>query len=144
MRDVIWGQECCKQRCIFSKGKLTLAEWIYVQDIKDSCLFTCGSSLFPPTSELSSVVRQNCSCRLPVEVQYYSAKLISFPQSGLPEQSLVNNDEIVSLKQQYAVVRPICFFLQGRRKTSVHQSSIKHGKETKKITVFQLCVIRTS
>ena len=69
VRDVIWCQECCKPRCIFSKGKLTFTEMIYVQYIKNSSLFMCGSSLFPPTSELSSaiVVRQNCSCRLPVE-----------------------------------------------------------------------------
>jgi len=27
-----------------------------MQDIKDSRLFTCGSSLFPPTSELNSAI----------------------------------------------------------------------------------------
>ena len=127
VRDVIWCQECYKPRCIFSRGKLTFTEMIYVQDVKDSCLFTCGSCLFPPTSELTSVivVRQNSSCSLPVEAQYYSAKLVSFPPvcyyCGLPEQSLVNDDEIVALKQQYAVVRPICFFCKAEGK-QVHTS----------------------
>ena len=82
-------------------------------------LFTCGCSLFQPTSKFyeTIVVRQNCSCVTPVEAQYYSAKLVSFPPvcyyCGLPEESLVNDDEIVQLKQLYAVVRPIYFFCKA-------------------------------
>ena len=40
VRDVKWCQECCKSRCIYSKGKLTFTERMYMQDIKDSPLFT--------------------------------------------------------------------------------------------------------
>ena len=64
------------------------------------------------------VVRQNCSCAAPVEAQYYSAKLVSFSPvcyyCGLPDESLVNDDEIVHLSKTFAVVRSICFFCKGQ------------------------------
>ena len=48
-RRVIVCYECLKPRCIYAARKLT-AEGKILDDIDYSKLYTCGSSLFPPTS----------------------------------------------------------------------------------------------
>ena len=83
-------------------------------EVDDSRVFTCGSTLFSPLSDLKSlVVRQNIQCTSPVEAQYYSAKLVNFPPvcyyCGGSKETLINDEEMTELKQQYAVVRPMFF-----------------------------------
>ena len=76
------------------------------------------------------VVRQNWTCSPVVKAQYYSAKLVSFAPvcyyCGLSQASLVNNDEVVALKQKYAVVRPICFFCKanGKKVYTSHPTNV--------------------
>ena len=138
VRGAIQCQECFKPRCIFARNKLTSKERLSIEEVKESHLFTCGCCLFPPTSELfpTIVVRQNCTCSAVVEAQYYSAKLVSFAPvcyyCGLPQESLVNNDEIVALKQKYAVVRPICFFCKadGKKVYTSHPTNMAKRRKS--------------
>jgi hypothetical protein len=99
---------------VYAKGKLALWEKNALTEVDDSCVYTCGSSLFSPASDIKSlVVRQNIQCTSPVEAQYYSAKLVNFPPvcyyCGGSEETLISDKEMTELKQQYAVVRPMFF-----------------------------------
>ena len=93
-----------------------------VDDIRCSKLYVCGSFLFLPDSMYHStiVVRQALSCEEHVEVQYYSSTLCSFPpvcyHCGGPEETLLNNEEVLELKKQFAIVRPICFLCRSSGK----------------------------
>ena len=91
-------------------SKLTAQEASHVAVIKDSNLYTCGASLFPPGSnyEMTIVVREAIVCSMHIESQYYSAVLIHFPPvcyyCGQGEEALV---DIKELKASYAVVYPV-------------------------------------
>ena len=65
------------------------------------------------------VVRQNIGCVSPMECQYYSAKLVSFAPvcyyCGITEDSFVEDDETQQLRQEYAVVRPLCFLCKSEK-----------------------------
>ena len=102
-----------------------------------SQLYTCGCALFPPLSNFHGiiVVRQNISCISPIEAQYYSSKLVSFPpvcyHCGCAEETLVTDAEITELKQQYSVVRPICFLCKssGKNVFTSHPSNMAKRKK---------------
>lgn len=114
-RGVVKCRECCKPRCVFTLKKLTSAESALVEEINGSKLYVCGSPLLPSSSPYfnSIVVHQSLLCTDPVEVQYYSATIVSFPNisfyCGAPEVTLVDDSDIKKLHSQYAVVCPICF-----------------------------------
>lgn len=122
VRSVIHCQECFKPRCVFASQKLQWNEKLLVKEVADEKLYTCGSSLFEPNSPLvdSVVVRRNIGCTTPIESQYFSAKLVSFPPvcyyCGVSEESFVDDATIHQLRQEYAVVRPICFLCQSEGK----------------------------
>ena len=85
---------------------------------------TCGAAVFPPSSQLTDtvVVRQNIGCTNPMETQYYSATLVSFPPvchyCGAGEECFVEDDSIRDLKkEECAVVHPICFICKAEGKT---------------------------
>jgi len=77
---------------------------------EDSRMYTCGSELFPPHYN-SIVMCAALLCVDQIELQYYSA---TFPEvcffCGLDE-GLINDDSIKELHKQFAIVRPICFFM---------------------------------
>ena len=50
----------------------------------------------------------------------------------LPQESLVNNDEIVGLKQKYAVVRPVSF-AKLMVKKFIHKSPYQYGQASKRL-----------
>ena len=56
-----------------------------------------------------------------MEAQYYSSKLVSFPlvcyYCGVTEESFVDDDALKHLREEYAVVRPLCFLCQSEGKT---------------------------
>ena len=81
VRGVIHCQECFKPRCVYSSQKLQWNERVLLKDVTNEKLYTYGSSLFITDSLVveTIVVRQNIGCRNPMESQYYSAKLLSFP-----------------------------------------------------------------
>ena len=115
-------QECLKPRCVYALRKLNDTETAVVDDIDDSRLYTCGSSLFPSSSCYydSVAVRQSLSCADPVEVQYYSATLVSFPNvcfyCGASEETLIEDEYVRNLRKEYAIVRPICFLRRSSGK----------------------------
>ena len=137
VRDVIVCQECYKPRCIYAKGKLSWTERVATKKVKESRLFTCGCALFPECSSYHGtiVVRQKLSCSAPMEAQYFSAKLVYFPPvcyyCGCPEETLCQNDEIAKLKEEYAVVRPICFLClsSGKKVFTSHPSNMAKRKK---------------
>lgn len=139
VRDVILCQECYKPRCIFAKGKLSLVEKFRVEGVKESHFFTCGCALFPPSSSFygTIVVRQKISCTAPMEAQYFSAKLVSFPpvcyHCGCPEETLSNDPAIVELKEQFSIVRPICFLCisSGKKVFTSHPSNMVKRRKMK-------------
>ena len=56
-----------------------------------------------------------------LQAQYYSVTLVSFPPvcyyCGCGEESLVVDEDTQKLKEQYAVVRPLCFLYKSVGKT---------------------------
>ena len=122
VRCVITCQECRKPRCVFAAKKLDILAKKRVDDVAGSKLYTCGSFLFPPASgySLTIVARQCLTCQDPIEVQYYSSTMVAFPQvcyhCGAPEETLLNDIEIIELKKQFAIVRPICFLCRSSGK----------------------------
>ena len=112
VRTIITCGECSKPRCIYANTNLTREQEFQITSVKESGMYTCGSSLLAGENN-SIVVREALVCSSPVEAQYYSAKLIHFPpvcyHCGLGEESLADNAEIQELKQCYAIVLPTCF-----------------------------------
>ena len=82
VRSCIPCQECLKPRVIYSASKPSREQNIAVAQVVESQLYTCGSVLFCPTSPYHStiVVCQALRCSDPIEAQYYSATLVSFPR----------------------------------------------------------------
>ena len=111
--------ECLKQHCIYSPCKLSHSELVQVTHVKETNLYTCGSSLFPPDSMVvyKIVIKEALTCNSPIEAQYYSAVLVKFPpicyNCGLHEESVVEDEEIKELRDCYAVVAPICFLCRS-------------------------------
>ena len=81
------------------------------------------------------VVRQTIGCASPIETQYYSATLVSFPPvcyyCGASEESLVEDDNTHQLKQDYAIVWPLCFLCKSQGKTKCAVSDKKKNNKTK-------------
>ena len=106
--------ECGKAHWIYAVKKLDQATENALTKIKESDHYMYGASLFAPDSGLHDtvVVCASMTCVNSMEVQYYSASLVSFPpvcfHCGAAEEYLLENEEITELKQQFAVVRPIC------------------------------------
>ena len=120
VRKVIVCGECHKPRCIYAASKLNREQEVLVQQVVESQTFTCGSTVFPPSTPLHDtiIVRQNCSCADPMEAAYYSSTLVKFPSvcfyCGLNAEQLVSD---IELKRQYGVVRPLCFVCQSQGQT---------------------------
>lgn len=108
---------------MFSAQKLQWSEKVLLKEVADERLYTCGSPLFTPDSPVldTIVVRQNIGCTNPMESQYYSARLVSFQPvcyyCGVTEESFVDDATIQQLREEYAVVRPLCFLCQSEGKT---------------------------
>lgn len=138
VRATIVCGECTKPRAVYAKSKLTVDEQGQLTDVKNSWLYTCGSSLFPPTSPLHNtmVVRQNITCESPVESQYYSATLVHFPPvcywCGGQEETLVLDDEYYNLRAHYQTVRAICFFCKAQGKSPFTRHPLNSAKRPRK------------
>ncbi len=97
-------------------------------------MYTCGSFLFPPDSDYSStiVIRQALTCQDPIEVQYYSAGTVAFPpvcfHCDAPEETLLNNSEIVELKKQFAI-RPIFLCRSSGKRPATRQPKLVSKKK---------------
>ena len=82
--------------CYFSASKLTASESVLVSQITDSSVYLWFYA-FRPNLQVHStiVVRQVRTCNDPVEAQYYSFTLESFPPvcyyCGMTEETLVND-----------------------------------------------------
>ena len=100
--------------------------------------YVCGSPLLPSSSPYfdSIVVRQSLLCTDPVEVQYYSSTLMSFPSicfyCGTPEEALVDDSGIQELRLQYTVVRPICFLCRSSGKRPATRQANNTAKRSKR------------
>ena len=123
VRAILNCQECFKPRCVYSARKLSLNEKVLLDVVVEDKTYTCRAAVFPPSSPLADtvVVRQNIGCPNPMEAQYYSATLVSFPPvcyfCAVGEECLVEDDSIRELRKEYAVVRPICFLCKAEGKT---------------------------
>ena len=79
-------------------------------------------------------MRRKLLCTDPVEVQYYSETLVSFPNiyfyCGAPEETLVDDSGTKKLRSQYAVLFVSCAvlvgkgLLQGNLITWLHKQSV--------------------
>lgn len=114
IRGVVVCGECQKSRCIFSNKKLSKAEEIAVAREKESGEYDCGSPLFNEDHPLSNniVVMQSLRCASDMEPSYYSAN-VKFPDCCFycgQAQALIDGESeyMKTLKEQYAVVRPLC------------------------------------
>ena len=131
--DYVCCHECNHRRCIYSNKVLTTAEKSLLQVAKE-ILYSCGMQ-FATSGLLSEIVtvREGISCQSPMEAQYYSATLAKFPdvcyQCG-KDEPLHESPEIAELKQQFAVVRPICTFCvqKGEQPKTSHPKVVKRKK----------------
>ena len=82
-------------------------EQIALKRLQESCLYTCGASLFLPNSQYYDTVcvKESLVCSDPIELSYFSATLVHFPLvyywCGMPEESLVRDAEYVELQKNY-------------------------------------------
>lgn len=132
VRAVLVCVECMKPRCVYAAGALTPDEKRCLKPLINSRVYSCGCELFPPEHPLHSsvIVRQAINCSDPMEAQYYSATCMSFPPvcwfCGSPEEVLAEDELVRSLKDEYAVVRPICFLCRsdGKRPATWGASNV--------------------
>ena len=132
VRAVIVCVECLKPRCVYTAGALTPDEKKCLKPLINGRMYSCGCELFPPDHPLHStvIVRQAANCSDPMEAHYYNATCVSFPPvcwfCGSPEEMLAEDELVRSLKDEYAVVRPICFLCRsdGKRPATWGASNI--------------------
>ena len=121
VRGTLHCQECFKPRCVYSARKLGRDERVLIERVDEEKTYSCGSALFHSILVDTVVVRQNIGCTNPIETEYYSATFVSFPPvcyyCGAAEESLVEDDNTRQLKQEYAIVRPLCFLCKSEGKT---------------------------
>ncbi len=135
---VIVCGECTKPRCVYARSKLCRAESVAVENVKDSHLYTCGSSIFPPSSEYydSIVLRENITCSDPIELQYFSSTLVHYPPlcywCGNAEETLVRDEDLVELQRKFQTVRPICFFCISDGKSPFTRHPLNSAKRARK------------
>ncbi len=81
VRKVIVCGECQKPRCVYAGTRLTREQDVLLQEVVESKVYTCGSTLFYPNTPFDDtiVVKENISCADPMEASYYSAALVKFP-----------------------------------------------------------------
>ena len=107
-----------KPQCMYAAASLTPTEKKKcLKTVVNSRMYSCGCELFPPDHPLcSTVIVRQANCSEPMESQYYSATCVSFPPVCLfcSSPEMLAEDEIVStLKNEFAVVRPICFLCRA-------------------------------
>ena len=138
VRNVIVCVECRKPRCVFAAGTLSTVQRDHLKLIIGGKMYTCGSGLFPPQSPLHETVicRQALSCTDPMEAQYYSSVCTKFPPvcwfCGSPEEMLSDDELVMNLRSEYAIVRPICFLCRsdGKRPATWGASNVAKRSKT--------------
>ena len=134
---ILTCQECFKPQCVYAKSKLKPDERSAIEQVQESHLFTCGSCLFPPDSPFSSVicVRENLSCGDSIELSYFSATLVHFPPvwywCGLPEETLVRDQEFTELERNYQTAHAICMFCKQEGKQPFTRHPLNAPKRRK-------------
>ena len=116
VRTTVHCQECFKPRCVYSAKKLAWNESVLLKSITEEKMYTCGSAIFTPGSQLvdTVVVRQNIGCINPVEAQYlWSLSHLFVIIAVLKKSRFVEDDTIQQLQTEYAVVRPLCFLCKN-------------------------------
>ena len=127
-----------KTSCCVCKVKTNSGWTSQLTDARNSCQYTCASSLFPPTSPLHNtmVVRLNITCESPIESQYHSAILVHFPPIchwyGGQEETLVL-DEYYNLQAHYQTIRAICFFCKAQGKSPSTRHPLNSAKRPRKV-----------
>ena len=142
VRAALTCGECFKPRCVYAEATLSRKEKDMLCELERS--YTCGSILFPPTSPYHSsiVTRANLTCRDFVEAQYYSSSLIKFKpvcsHCGGPEETLVEDELVRTLKKRKQVVRPICFLCrsEGKEPHTWGATSNKREKHDNNIIIY--------
>ena len=138
VRCIMTCHECFKPRCIYSKAKLTKDEQIALKRVQESRLYTCGSSIFPPNSACHDTVcvKESFTCSDPIELSYFSAALVHFPLvcywCGMPEDSLVRDDEYMELERNYQTVHAICMLCKHDGKHPFTRHPLNAPKRKKK------------
>ena len=138
VRAVITCGECLKPRCVYSRTKLSVTEQAKLTDVKESWLYTCGSSLFPPSSEFHGTIiaRQSITCASPIETSYFSATLVHFPPvcywCGGQEETLVKDDEYGHLSAHFQTVHAICFLCKAEGKMPFTRHPLNAAKRPRK------------
>ena len=106
--------------------------------VTEERMYTCASAIFSSSSQLLNtvVVWQNIGCESPVETQYYSATLMSFPPvcyyCGVEEECLIEDEKMKHLMTEFAVVRPLCFLCKSEGKkpyVKMPRNSMKRPRE---------------
>ena len=137
IRCILICQECFKPRCVYAKTKLKPDEKSAIEEVQESRLFTCGSSLFPPDSPLSGTicVRKSLSCGDPMELSYFSAILVHFSPvcywCGLSEETLVRDQEFTDLARNYQTAHAICMFCKQEGKLPFTRHPLNAPKRRK-------------
>ena len=135
VRTVIICGECVKPHCVYSKKKLSATEQAKLTDVKNSWVYTCGSTLFPPSSMFHStiVVCQNITCSSPMETYYFSTTMAHFPPvcywCGAIEDALVKDDQYYELTRNYQTVYAICFFCKAEGKSPTVATHLMRRKD---------------
>ena len=146
VRAAINCGECFKPRCVYAEATLSQKEKYTLCELESN--YTCESSLFSPISlyHSSIVTRANLTCHDCVDAQYYSSPLIKFKpvcsHCGGPEETIIEDEIVCTLKDRKQVVRPICFLCwsEGKELHTWGASSNEKRSDIKVISRTYFCV----
>lgn len=94
-------------------------------------LYVCGSPLFPGRQYQDKiVVRQSLTCATYIETQYYAGITESFDPICFycGDSQLETNRDIEKLKENFAIVRPVCSSCYNKGM----QPATRNAKKTKR------------
>ena len=127
VRGTIICSECYKPRCIYSKARLSQSESTILLQIKDSRCCICGSAIFASGSALADTVifkEQFSNGKSAVLVKF---EPVCYYCCLGGEGSLVEDEEISTLRKSYAFVAPICFLCRSDGKRPLCKLPCKCG-----------------
>ncbi|KAK3097052.1 hypothetical protein FSP39_005923 [Pinctada imbricata] len=129
VRSVIICGECGKRRVVYAKQRLSAEQCICLDRVQEELAYTCGSHLLPETHRFKDtlIVRLGLNCSSSIETTYYSNVTQSFTSICFycGDSDIHESEDIRRLKEEYSIVRPICFSCVQLGKSPAVRNALK-------------------
>ncbi|KAK3107604.1 hypothetical protein FSP39_018189 [Pinctada imbricata] len=129
VRSVIICGECGKRRVVYAKQRLSAEQCICLDRVQEELAYTCGSHRLPETHRFKDtlIVRLGLNCSSSIETTYYSNVTQSFTSICFycGDSDIHESEDIRRLKEEYSIVRPICFSCVQLGKSPAVRNALK-------------------